>query len=244
MPFENMLYKSECRINDRISVRIPTVSEVLEREPEYYGLVSLITSTPYDMMVQLDDIGIDFTKINDYDMFVLLFNSVRSHDTAILFGDLDLSGFAPSVNPQNNMVILRDEKSGAVIDRGIHDLICKALRSMNSLERNHKTYGNEDGRQYMIQRAREKLKRRMQRAKTESSNLEELIVALVNTEQFSYGFEDVLRMSIYQFNASLHQVIHKIDYDNKMRGVYAGTISAKEMKPEELNWLKNKQGGN
>lgn len=72
------------------------------------------------------------------------------------------------------------------------------------------------------------------------SQLEDLIVALVNTEQFHYGFEGTRELSIYQFNESVRQVIKKIDYDNKMRGVYAGTVSAKDLSQDDFNWLSHK----
>ena len=82
----------------------------------------------------------------------------------------------------------------------------------------------------------------MRRRKNRStrSQLEDLIVALVNTEQFHYGFEGTRELSIYQFNESVRQVIKKIDYDNKMRGVYAGTVSAKDLSQDDFNWLSHK----
>lgn len=90
----------------------------------------------------------------------------------------------------------------------------------------------------MLQRAREKMRRRSKRVN--DSQLEELIVAMVNTEQFHYGFEGTRELSIYQFNESVRQVIKKIDYDNRMHGVYAGTVNAKELSQDDLNWLTHK----
>lgn len=78
------------------------------------------------------------------------------------------------------------------------------------------------------------------RGRDEASHLEGLIVAMVNTEQFSYGFDEVRALTIYQFNRSVYQIVKKIDYDNKMRGIYAGTISAKDMNQNDLNWLSFK----
>ena len=87
----------------------------------------------------------------------------------------------------------------------------------------------------MLERARKKLKRR--RKKAEASQLESLIIALVNTEQFPYKFDEVLDLTIYQFNESVLQVVKKIDFDNRMHGIYAGTISAKNMSQDYLNWM-------
>ena len=238
MPSINLLYKKEYAVNDHIKIMIPTVEKVLDNEDTYYSMVSMITATPYDMMVQLDDIGIDFMALNDYQLFLLVFNSLKGQDTSLLFGDLDLSAFSMVVNPQNNAFVLRDPKTGAVIDRAIHAKICATLRTIHNLKRNHRKPANDEANKFLLQRARAKMKRH--RNTSESSQLESLITAMVNTEQFPYNYEDVGQLSIYQFNESLQQVIKKIDFDNKMHGIYAGTLSAKDLGQDELNWLTHK----
>ena len=49
------LYKSEIKINDFVSIKIPTVGEILEDEGSYYNLVQLLTAMPVDLLVLLDD---------------------------------------------------------------------------------------------------------------------------------------------------------------------------------------------
>ena len=90
MPSLNLLYRAEYAINDKISIKIPTVGEILENEDEYYGLVSVLTAMPIDMMCQLDDVGIDFTTVSEYELFLLMFGGIKSQDTHLVFGDLDL----------------------------------------------------------------------------------------------------------------------------------------------------------
>ncbi|WP_196032732.1 hypothetical protein [Flavonifractor plautii] len=238
MAIQSLLYKRKYPINEFIQIEIPTVGEILEQEDAYYSMVSLITATPYDMMVQLDDMKIDFAEINDYELFVLMFQALKTRDTSLIFGTLDLNKFSVMVNPQNNTVVLRDPESGAMIDRNIHSLVCQAIRKIHHLKRNNRKPANDAAKKYMIQRARTKMRRRKNRI--EDSQLEELIVALVNTEQFHYDFDSVKSLTIYQFNESVQQVIKKIDFDNKMHGIYAGTISAKDMGQDELNWLTHK----
>ena len=193
---------------------------------------------PIDMMVQLDDIGVDFTTINEWELFLLLFGSIKERDTSLIFGDLSLSQFQPAINVQNNTVMLIDKSTGAKIDRAIHGQIANILRKIHHLERNNRKPANGDAKEYMIRRAREKMRRQSKRVT--DSQLEGLIVALVNTEQFHYGFEGTRELSIYQFNESVRQVIKKIDYDNRMHGVYAGTVSAKDLSQDDLNWLTHK----
>lgn len=234
----NLLYKQEYAINEHIRIQIPTVGEVLDNEDDYYTMVTMLTAMPVDMMVQLDDIGIDFTAINEYELFLILFNALKDKDTSLIFGELDLKPFRSAVNPQNNTIVLRNKETGVVIDRGIQGQIASVLRKIHNLKRNNRKPANQEAREYMLQRAREKMRRRSKRMN--DSQLEELIVAMVNTEQFHYGFEGTRELSIYQFNESVRQVIKKIDYDNRMHGVYAGTVNAKELSQDDLNWLTHK----
>lgn len=232
-----LLYKTEHKINDYITVKIPTVGDIIENEDKYYESISLIVSTPYDMMVQLDDVGIDFTKITNWDLFCLLFKNLQNRDMSLIFGDINLNDFETAVNKQNGNIILLNRKTGAIIDRAIHDKICRFLRQILCIEKNTKKPANDESKKYMIERARRRQKNRKQ--KSEQSQLESFIVALVNTSEFSYDYSSVLNLTIYQFYASLHQIIKKVKFDNLMIGCYAGTVSIKELDQKELNWISN-----
>lgn len=234
----SLLYARSYPINDKISITVPTISQILEDEDAYNGLVTTVTSTPSDFMVQLDDIGIDFSKITSFELFLLLFRGLQEADTSLVFGGLDLSGFKTAVNEQNGQVVLIDADNDIVIDRAIHDQICRALRLINHLKKNDQQPGNEAGRKFMIERARIKQQRARRRKK--KSQLEELIIAMVNTEQYKYDYEGTLGLTIYQFYSSVYQVIRKINYDNTMIGYYTGTIEKEKLNQDDLNWLTRK----
>lgn len=235
MPTINLLYKRSYPITENIHIEIPTVEDVLDNEDSYYGQISLLTAMPIDMMVELDDVGIDYTTINDYDLFLLMFNQLRSSDTNLIFGDLDLSKFEFAKNTENGNVILYDQDNDIVIDRKVHGQIAATIRKIHHLEKNRRKPANKEAKDYMMERAR--IKRKRKKAKSEFSHLESLIIAMVNTEQFKYDFDGVRNMTIYQFNESVQQIIHKVDYEHRMHGIYSGTIDPKNLNKKELNWL-------
>lgn len=234
MPTLNLLFEKSVKITDGISVRIPLVGEVLRREEEYYSLITMLTAQPIDFMVQLDERGVDFTTIDDYELFLTLFKTIRSEDSSLVFDGLNLSEFEMAVNPNTKKIVLVN-KSGVVIDKAVHRKIALILRKINHLQRNNKKPANKEARDYMIERAKKKAARRSGR--TSESQLEALIVALVNTSEFHYGYETIKDLSIYQFNESVRQVVKKIEYDNRMHGIYAGTVDASKLSQDELSWL-------
>ena len=99
----------------KLSVRIPTVGEILEDEQNYYGLTSSLTVSPFQYMVQLDDMGIDYTQLSDYDLFLMIFPAQAHLDLSMIFGDLDTSDFCACMNREGEKV-LYSPKNDIIID--------------------------------------------------------------------------------------------------------------------------------
>lgn len=236
---ESILYTDRIRINDAISVHIPMVGEVFDHEDDYFSAIMMITSTPYDMMVQLDDIGIDFTKINKFDLFCLMFSKLQETDTSLVFGDLDLSCFREAINEHTNERVLYDDVHNLVIDRAVHEQISQACKRVLQMSKPEKKPGNEEGRLYMIKIARMNLRKQQRLARDrKTSQLEDLIISMVNTAEFPYNYHTVRDISIYQFYMSLNQVAHKINFDNVMHGYYAGAVKFEDLKKEDRTWMR------
>jgi len=235
-----ILYANHIRINDAISVRIPTVGEVIDNEDTYFEVVSSIISTPYDMMVQLDDVGIDFTTVNTFELFCMLFGHLQTMDTSLVFGDLDLSRFEPAANTKTNEVVLWDSEKNIVIDRAIHEQISSSIKRILQIKKPVKKPGNDEGRKYMIRIARmNQRKQKRLAASKDTTQLEDIIVSLVNTGEFPYTFESVRGISIYQLYSSMNQIAHKIKYDNTMHGYYAGTVKIEDLSLEDRTWIRS-----
>lgn len=234
----SLLYQKQYMINDDIGIIIPSVGEVLDNESEYFSLVTIFTATPIDLMVQLDDAGIDYTKINEWDLFLIFFEGLKSRDTSLILGNLDLKNFVPMVNEEKMTIVLYDKEKGIVIDRKMHQIIASTLRKIHHLKKNRRKPANDEVKKYMLER--ERLKQSRKKSNEVKSDLEQLIVALVNTSEFKYNFETIRDISIYQFNESLAQVAKKVSYDNLMHGVYAGMIDIKGLSQDELNWMTHK----
>lgn len=233
------LYQTNIEVSDAISVMVPTVGQIIDNEDDYYQVACMIVATPYDMMVQLDDAHIDFTKIDDFELFILLFENLRAMNTSLIFGDLDLSGMKVAKFEGTGELVLTDSERDITIDRVVHAKLCDSIRNMLHMEKNNKKPGNEEARKYLIDRERKRQKRA--KNKRRDSQLENYIIALVNTEQFPYNYETVRNISIYQFYASLNQIAHKIKYDNTMIGYYAGTIKFEDLAPADRTWIQNTQ---
>lgn len=233
----NLLYSDHIKVDDEITLTIPTVGEVIKSDGLYDAIVSTFTATPRDLMVELDDLGIDYNEIEEYDLFLMLSQSLKTMDTSILFGGLNFSQYNIAESPSGEIILL-NEDTGNYIDKFKYMYLCDTLCKINFITRNNKKAGNNAAKSYLIQKERRKKKRAKRKAKKQENPINGLIISLVNTAEFKYDYSTVLDLTIYQFNASLHQIIDKVNFDKLMIGVYAGTVDTKGMSPNRLSWIK------
>lgn len=233
---KSLLKLSSVDILPNLSIRIPTVGEILEDEQHYYSLISSLTATPFQYMVQLDDIGIDFTKITDYELFLLLFPSFAQTDMSILFGKTNFSDISVCKSNKNGALVLYSPKNDIAIDELIYGKIVEYIRKINNLKKENRKPGNEEAKEFRIKLERKRQKRNAK--KSYEPYLEKMVVALVNRPEFKYNYEQVDNLTIYQFNQSFEQIKTSITFDNTMIGVYAGTVDTSKIKDRScLSWL-------
>ena len=234
-----LLNATSVEIVPNLSIRIPTVGEILEDEDKYYGIVSSLTATPFQYMVQLDDMGIDYTQITDYQLFMMLFPMYAKSDLSLLFSDLDTSDFGIYINQQDNSQVIYSPNNNIIIDELIYNDLADTIRKINLFEKVKSKPGNESARKYLLEKERKKQKRNAKKPK--EPYLEKLVIALVNTSEFPYNYETCMDLSIYKFNQSFKQIQQKITFDNTMIGVYAGTVDTSKMTNKDaLSWISSK----
>lgn len=238
---KSLLFTKEIEITPQLSIRIPTVQEVLENESAYFGLVSILTSTPFQYMVQLDDLGIDYTKITDFETFQLFFPIYANQDISIIFGDLNLKDITRGYDYSTELPVLYSPSTHVKIDEFVYVQMAQLMRKINLLKYDRRKPKGEKTKQYLLEKERRHLKNLeiMNKNKAPKQSIfERLIIALVNNEKFKYNFETVRNLSIYNFYRSFQHIQHEINFNNIMRGVYAGTIDINKIQDKSiLSWM-------
>lgn len=233
---KSLLNSSSIEIAPNFSLKIPTVGEILEDEYSYYNITYALTASPFQYMVQLDDIGVDYTQISNYEFFKILFLMNKNNNLSLLFGDLDISQFDIYLDKKTKNEVLYNPKNDITIDELVYNTLADMIRKINLFEKVKSKPGNESAKKYLLEKERKRLKRNAK--KKSEPYLEKLVIALVNTNEFSFDYDTCMDLSIYRFNQSFKQIQHKINFDNTMTGVYSGTIDTSKMNNKDsLSWI-------
>ena len=221
-------------INDKIKIKQPTIGEIVDfGEAQYFSVVHTLTAIPSDMKSQLWDIGLDWTEIEDFELFIMLAPTLPVEKTRLLFGDLDFTKLKPYKNRENGDILLADLDADVRIDKLIYLRIVNYLRKVHNITPKVERAANKTTKQILIDEDRMKIN--ANKEKPFKSYLLPLISSVkvrmgytknyVRNEGFVEFFDDVSRL----------QIIHNADH--LLSGVYAGMIDVKKINKKELNWM-------
>lgn len=238
----NLYRGSALEICDGIALHIPTLSEICEYgEIKYYQMVTTLCSTGIDFCWQLDEMGIPFDEISDYQLFCqLLRKHYTADDTKILFGSqLDLSRME-TYDDQNHHILLVQGKEGSgddiMINEDTYFKIAACLRAIHHLKRDDRVAGTNSCRRAFIEDA--KMEYEARKLEPAKSTLLPLISTMVNSEGFKRDDQTVWDMNIFAFMDSVKRIAKIKNADLLLRSGYSGFgIDLKKVKKEELNYM-------
>ena len=233
---KSLLKCDKIPITPQLNIMIPTIGEILDDEQAYYSTLQLLIATPSSYMVQLDKIGLNFEEITEYNLFLMLFEMIKSEDLSLFFGDINTSNFEVGTNNQNGETVLYNSGNNVMIDKLVYFKIVDTLRDITLSEKKIIKPANDEAKKYLLEKETNKLKRSVRNGY--KPYLENLVVALVNTPEFKYNYEEVLDLSLYKFNRSFKQIQSKITFNNTMFGIYTGNVDTSKVSDKScLSWL-------
>lgn len=225
-------------ISDKITIHQPTLDEICRYgEKQYWSMIYTLTSVGADMKFQLFDMGLDYTKIKDFELFSsLLCKNFTQEKTEILLGDIDFSMFQLYQKKNSEDVVMYDEKNDITIDEYTYSIIVDILRKIHGLKRNDQTPANESTKQILIEDAREEYERN--KNKEYHSQLKNMISAMINSEGFKYNHSEVWNMKINAFMDSVKRITKIKNADLLLQSGYSGFgVNLKEVSNKQIDWL-------
>ena len=222
-------------INDYIKITQPLIGEVVDYgEAQYFSMVHTLTAIPSDMKSQHWDLGLDWTEMDDFELFMMLVQTLTPDKTSILFGDLDFSKLKPFKNNQNGDIVLADKETGIIIDKMIYLRIMSYLRKLHNITPKVEKAANKMTKKVLIEEDRQKILL----AKDQPFKSPLLPLTSAITVKQGYPKDYVRNMGLYEFfdDIARAQVINNADH--LLSGAYSGMMDLKKVNKQEFNWMR------
>ena len=251
---ELQIYRgSDIPVTESITVKIPTLEDIATfGEKEYFSAVHTYTSVGADLKYQLWDIGIDYTEIEDYDLFINLISQImsakpqnengdkdkqveRKNPVSLFLKDIDFAEFETYKYNEKDIVLYNKDKD-IVFGRTAYLKSVELIRLIHGLKRNDELPGNERTKMDMIQDARDEAM--AAKSKPYKSALKPLISTL-QVKCGQCGDDKVWNMPVSMFFENIRRIGKIQDAECLLNGAYSGFASLKGVDKNRLNMFND-----
>lgn len=226
-----------------ITIYQPTIGDIVKfGEKKFYSTLNIFITNTTSYRLMLWECGYDWNEISDFELFIMLYSSIDSCASKLMFGDLDWNNFKPYQKNINNKseVVLYSKVDDIEINEEVYFHISQYLRNVfNSFPEEKittdkimkKWFINKDKRQLENEKEKEKMK-----ISSNDSSMLSVISACINHPGFKYNLEQLKDIGICQFYDSVKRLQLYESTTALMKGMYSGFVSG--IKPDDCNFMK------
>ncbi len=246
-----MYFGEPFEVGNGIIIHQPTVGQILEvGESDFYGTLYVFIANPTTYRVQLWDLGIDWNKITDYALFMMLLQNVRPEISNIIFGDVDFSAFEPyskTITKLNDdgeeeevsVPTLYNKETEMELSEDNYILIAEYLSVMFNIHPKIERAKGKLTKQSIIEEEKMNLAIRQKQGNQEESGLLSLVSSCINHPGFKYKLQELRDVGICQFMDSVQRLQVYESSTALLKGMYSGFISSKGISADSYNWMRS-----
>jgi len=228
-------------INDWFELHQPTIEEIMNfGVSDFYSTAWTLCSSPWDMPSMLADLGIDFLKISEWEFFQILLSIIDSSHLQPFIGDVDFKEFKPMTEhfkDGNERIVLFRESDEVIFDEKDYDIFISYLREMIGFQHKNKSKPSKTAAKWIIEDDRKQRSRAAKKGDKENeSMIYDIVLSLVNTEEFSYDYETVFQITLYQLMKSFTQIQGKKSAVALLQGSMSGFVDTKGISSLDMQW--------
>lgn len=246
-----MYFGEPFEVGNGIVIHQPTVGQILEvGESDFYGTLYVFIANPTTYRVQLWDMGEDWNKWTDYQLFMLLIQSVRPEISNIIFGDVDFQGFKPyskttvvtnddGEEEEVSVATLYNKETEMELSEENYTLIAEYLSVMFNIHPKIEHAKGKLTKQSIIEEEKMNIANRLKNGETEESGLLSLVSACVNHPGFKYKLQELREVGICEFMDSVQRLQVYESSTAMLKGMMGGFVDSSKISPDSYNWMRS-----
>lgn len=227
---------------NEITIIQPTIEDIVTLgETIFYNTLYIFILNTTSYRLQLWDMGQDWNKISDYELFCSLVKGANFQVTKTIFGNINFNDFdlySKKTKDGTQVMTFYNQNLNIEIDEETYEHIAQYLRTMfNIFPKEEKTKGKTT-KEWLIEEEREKL--RIQKKSDSKSMLLPLISTYLNHPGTKYKKNELRNVGIYEFMDSIQRIQIYESTVAINHGMYSGMVDLKGVDKEAFNFMREK----
>lgn len=225
-----------------LQINQPTIGNILEfGEKEFYSMLNTFVANTTSYRLQLWDMGVDWNKISDYELFCMLIKGLDKNATYLLFGDLDFQSFDLFTKKIDDTEVLtlysRDEN--IEINEETYRCISEYLRLMFNIYPKVEKAKGKATKEAIIDEDRMNLELEKKKNKGSKSMLLPLVSSCINHPGFKYKLDELREIGIVQFMDSVQRLQIYESTVALNSGMYSGMCDLSKVDKKLFNFMRD-----
>ena len=228
-----------------VTVYSPTMGDayINNDENDFMATLNMFTTNTTSLRVFLDDLGMDWNEVTDFQLFILLYKQTNPEVIKLLFGDLDLHNFElceKRGKDDSSVIVLYTKEQDIEINEDVYQHIHQYLQMVFHIEPDEKITNDKFLKKLYLDKDRfdAAYQAKKKKGKEESGSIQPLISACVNHPGFKYKLSEVENMGVAEF----YDAVSRLNiYENTralLQGSYSGMCDTSKISKEQFNWMR------
>lgn len=242
-------------VGNGMTITIPTVGDILNLENSdltFYQTLYIWIANPTTYRLMLWDNGIDWNKISDYDLFLMLYKSENPTVSKMIFGDdINFKNFSffskASVDKddegntiEKTEIVLFDPETEIEISKDSYELISSYLKAAFNIYPKVEKAKGRITKESIIEEERMNLMAKQRKGEDkQTSSLLPLVSACINHPGFKYNLEELKNVNFVQFMDSVQRLQIYENSTALLKGSYSGMIDSSKIDKDQFNWMRD-----
>lgn len=228
------------KLNDKILILQPTVGELIRfGEKEAFSVVHIFTANTTSYRMILWDMGVDWCKITDFELFQMLCPTLTQNQTSFLFGDIDFSKlqrYQKQIGEETS-VVLYDPEQDLEIDEDTYKKLAWYIRSMFNIFPKDEFGKGRATKEMLVDEDR--INYDKHKNDPYSSTLLPLISTCLNHPGFKYTKSELVDVGIVEFMDSVQRLQIYESTRALLSGSYSGFVDTSKIPKEQFDFMRN-----
>lgn len=240
-------------VGNGMQILTPTIGDILElpnSDMTFYQTLYIWVANPTTYRLMLWDNGIDWNKISNYELFLMLYKSENKQVSKMLFGDIDFDNF----QLYSKTVIEKDEDGNDVecnyptlydpineieLSKQHYEIISEYLKTAFNIHPKVEKAKGRATKEAIIEEERMNLAQKAKDNIEADSTLLPLVSSCINHPGFKYNLQELKDVNFVQFMDSVQRLQIYENTTALLRGSMSGFVDTSKINKDEFNFMRD-----
>ena len=230
-------------VNDRITIHQPSIQDFIDadNESDIYHVIAPFTANTTGYRVQLWDMGIDWNKISNLELFSILIKTIDFKYSQLIFGDINFSTFNlyGKQNGDEKALTLYSPEMDLEIDEVTMNKMCKYIQFMfSSYPPEEEFTSSKTLKQELINNDKQKLLLRKKEGNGGQSLLS-MIAFYLTHPGCKYKKNELREVGYFEFMYNIQRLQIYESTRALFGGMYSGMCDLSKVDKNEFNFMRD-----